>query len=317
MNHYQPAIMLKIGFTVLALSMALAGGGSATALDIVFNYNADHVNEMAPSYDTDGSKLLILANLAVQRWENIILDTATLEIELYWTDFEDEPDFNRLATASTLTITDQGLPETGRIHFDAFNRDEGNNLVEEVFYLDESPLGDEEFLFAEPMIFRDLTPQQQMDQFSGNTPEVLEVQQRYFRGPGAPEELIFGFDAVSILLHEVGHILGVGGTPSILEAGPDSDYDLDPDLLGGAVTAVNAFEDEDGVDVGHLASESLLHAFGVPQYRTDISATDVLAVQAGRDALASQPNLNGPGWTSIKLPRTHFLGGDNLTLAAN
>lgn len=315
-RRFEHTLLRQLIASATFASLLLAAASPTAALDIVFNYNLNPTGdvEMAPSFDPDGSKLLTLANLAAQRWENIILDTATLEIELYWSDLADEPDFNPLADAITRDISDQGLPETGRIRFDGFNRDAGNNLVEEIFYLDETPLDDEEFLFAEPMIFRDLSPQQKLDQFSGNTPEVLEVQQRYFRGPGAPEELIFGYDAVSILLHEVGHILGVGGTPAILEAGPDIDYDLDPDLLGGAVTAVNAYAAD---NVSHLASESLMHPFAVKQYRVDISATDVLAVQAGRDALASQPNLNGPGWALIKLPRTHFLGGDNLTLAAN
>ena len=239
-------------------------GSPVVALEIRGTLGSDSA---APGFDPDASQLQAVFDEASAYWEDIIEDTATVRITFRY------KDINALASGGALLVSN-GKPFSGSISIDSTPRS---------WYFDADPSGHSEFAL-EQRTYQDYSSNQQSAWFNGAPPELLEVS---FAGPAtqsAPSMAQQGFDMYTILLHEIGHVLGLShaqlaGAETIDQG--DYDFDFDPAWIGG----VNAAVKTDGTnpnnvdDWSHLASASLMcNACARTGERVLPSATDVFAV---------------------------------------
>ena len=231
---------------------------------------------------------------AAAHWMDIIEDGPHTIILRFWWHDESFPDANVDA------VNGNGWPTDVRIRIPV----DGN------FFYDATPSVDDEFDMF-PKLYRTTHPDEQAEAFSGNPPEIFEV------GYNGQETSSLPNDLFTIVLHEVTHTVGldndvIGAGPATCLAFPNHFYDLDPNLLGGAVMSLKAWDD--GVvseDCQHLAlggitacitdlcksHQALMWTGFFPNSRSRPAISDILAV------------ATAAGWQDLDLPRKFSLAG--------
>ena len=239
-------------------SLALPAG--AITIDFSYSHREPHPE------DLDGSRLIAITQVASAYYESLLpqpgpFPETPFTFDLRWEDLG----------SSTLGEYRFGVPfQTDRLAL--------NSNID--WFFDPHPLDHSEFAFggtgtssnnwAGQTLFRDLTPGQRNDWFSGSPPAVLEAGFRGVAIEGGPAD--DKFDLFSTVLHEIGHALGVR-TPII---GSRSEYAFPSELIGGLDVAARSADGDDG----HLAARAALmcDGCGATSIRRLPSATDLLAI---------------------------------------
>ena len=284
---------------LLLAACFLMTSGKSLAINITIRLE-DHGHN--PAFDPDGQILLSLFEAAATHWESQITGIESDHaVDVWW-----EP----------LEGTEFGRWEQNINPF-------GNNDIRispnKDWFLDPTPLTHEEFDFSsrpgvpnfdnqgQPLV-RDLSNGQRNATFSGNDapPDLLEVG---FRGIAIPGTEASGrHDALTVILHELGHDMGVNET----EIG---DFEL-----SGVAGDVGA----EAAEGGHLAAPFSLmqpHSASNSSKRILPSVLDVLAAASANEGTAnlarkhftSGTNWNSSlGWIGAALPS----GGEDVYILA-
>jgi hypothetical protein len=241
---------------LLALVVVLAAPGRADAIQIqlVYDPGSDGVDPCQTYVITPEGEiglveachalidrtpdLTLHLGVAAVYWQNVFKDDHDLTIRYRWV-LESLPSANVIATDA------QGRPIEGIVRVPANFK----------YYYDPNPLDDDEFPMS-PKLYRTLHPDEQAEAISGTPPEVFEV--AYV---GTNKDL--HADLLTILFHEVGHIVGLesdvwGAEPATcVPEAAGAYHELDPLWVGGAAVALKAHEFiDDGqtkFDCSHLA----------------------------------------------------------------
>lgn len=261
---------MKTALILLTILFALAQ--PCPGLDIVITY--DQAQSQAPEFDPDGSRLRNLVESAAAVYEDIILDDFQVDLAFTWGDLGDDGTLG-LAT----TIASQGRrPTASRMRF---NTNSAAN-----WFLDSTPQNHDEYDLVQTTI-ESLDPVVRGNSFSGFPPELLEVG---FAGVRLTEQGTN--DLYSVVIHELGHALGLGSTA----LNSSSNFEVSPELIGGREAGIRSSSED---DLAHLAApRTALFPIIVEDVRRLPSATDIFAI------------ASAAGWNEIDLPRKEFLAGD-------
>lgn len=239
------------------------GAANSEALDINFTYVSSG-NE--PSWDPSGAQLLSLANDAAVIWEDIFHQSQTVNVNLSWDSYTSS---STLASATALTIGGDGLPETGRLKFNSA----------QPWWFDSTPFNNAEFNMQQ-VLYGDLDLSDKSDWYSGSVPDLLEVS---YNGTsnGSTSAVSSNFDGLTVMLHELGHVLALSSSMSSGEAGTDGDFDVPSVLVDGRNVNILAATDSDGsINHAHTAASSVMDPSVGKGQRWLPSATDVFAMAA-------------------------------------
>jgi len=258
------------------------------ALDIIPVFNAQA--SASPGFDPTGAGLISLFAEAESIYEDIIYDSHTLKINFWYEDLTEE-------TLGIHSLVSQGgnpWRETAcNIRIDVFETD---RVTERPWFIDGSPDNHDEFHMVQTL-YRDLDPNDQARQFNGDVPDVFEAA---YSGAATDPASIGRIDMLTIILHEIGHGLGMSASnhATTAETG-DLDYDVDPGFVGGAAMAVRCVSED---NVEHLRGADMLMR---PRWFYDLrklpSQADLFAMASGHDY-------------GIVLPaRQDYLGGWEFT----
>lgn len=253
----------------------------AAALTINLTYDTNGVAGSVPGTDSDGARLMALAQAAADYWEDIIRDAHTLDLTIRYENGL-PPGLIGLWTIGTES---GGRADTGTIGIRGLT----------TWFYDTTPAVHSEFAMTQTL-FRNAGGAE-AGNFTGTVPGTLEINFMGLANPGAPAAAQTGSDLYSVLLHEMGHALGMSVQLSTCATEvQDNDFDINPALANGNSFAVVM----GGTTGAHTACTQCLMNPGIGTGRRRLpSATDVLA-------LATCPN---PGWSQIDLPRRDFLQG--------
>ncbi|MBN1908862.1 MAG: hypothetical protein JW818_03910 [Pirellulales bacterium] len=301
-------LTLIAGFLCLGLPQA-------AAMDIQMNFQSG--SSAFPAYDPDGSKLIAMMDYIEGYYEDIFEHSWTLEVNFYYENLD----------GGTLAVhnnqgTSGGRPTECRIRVD----------TDRTWFFDTTPGDDSEFNMTQTL-YRNLNATQKANFFNGSPNNFLEVSYKGSANGTGPTESQTGHDLLSILLHEMGHGLGMTGNVAWWEVLFDSDYDFDSDLIWGGSTAAKCYSSDNKY---HLASTSLMYPYSSVGQRHLPSATDIFAIQAASDwsdtgidlrrqdfySSSANANFNNPDcWEGHQVPGS---GGDawvrhsrNATLSAD
>ncbi len=280
---------------LLSVTFLSAGMPVASALTINLTYNGA---TQPPDNDPAEAKLMAIMQEAANRWESIIKDDHTMQVNVRYVAFTS----TKLADAQVLSDNISGTrADKGLIRFD---RAPGNDGT---WFFDPTPSDDSEFDLM-PTQLLDLPAATRASDFRANTllEPLLEVEYKGSSNQGANAQSATGFDALSTAMHELGHLLGFSYVPAGVTEIMDGDYDLPSLMLGGRSMSAVAALDEKGKPEPHLKHKwSLMDVGDSPGVRTMPSALDVLAA-------ATVSN-----WTKIDLQRQDFLVGTDWGTPGN
>ena len=257
----------------------------ALAIDIHVTYTHDETQENDPS----GAWLLSLATAAAEVWEDYLPDAGTYNIDFCYETLDD----NVLGTANSIT---SDISIDVRPASDWFVDDSPKFNSEFDFVTQDRAFDASEMAYdyrGGQWLFGDLDPAEQTGWFNGNPPNLMEVGYlgRAFSGNDGPNGWAKpneGFDMFTVILHEIGHVLGVNSDPL------GGDWHADPTWVAGRSV-------EFPYNSGHMiARTSLLTDAGQFRgVRVMPSAIDIMAVAADES------------FTNIDLPRQDFVGNGN------
>ncbi len=267
--------IFAIALVLLAVQMPVA------AVTINISYDTGGVPGSVPGIDGDGSRLVELAQAAANYWEDLVEDIHVLNIVVRY-----ENNLN-----------------TGVIGLWTLSTEVGGRAVSGVigirgttpWYYDPTPTDHSEYNMTQ-LLYRDATLISQ-NNFAGNVPGVLEISFTGQAQGGAPVQAVSNTDLFSVLLHEIGHGLGLSVQLSTCATEvADGDYDVNTSQVNGNTMSIVAAL----ASGAHTACLQCLMNANIPSgLRRLPCAADVLA-------LATAPN---PGWTSLDIPRREFLPG--------
>jgi hypothetical protein len=299
----------------LALVSPLTTPDVGFSIDIILVW--DDLDEN-PEFDPDGTKLMAVANAAAQIWEPLIRSSGTHHVDVSWSYLDD---------------TARGLWK-----LDPF----GNNNIyfdtDTDWFIDSTPLVNEEFDFGDPFTYSSGkgsflygTTTDADDWFDRTTPPgTLEIGYVGLPKATAPPEAISNADLLSVILHELGHDLGVGG--DVLSGR----YPIYPAHISGLqdVEVIESDKPDSGgfaEEHGHMAPIMALMSQTVGNgKRTLPSALDVIV--AARDSNYTSVDLkrkfvgigtnwnSGSTWIGGRLPDgtddAYVVHGGTVTLSA-
>ena len=251
--------------------------------DVQINIFYDYENDSPFEVDNvNGTTLVGMFNAAASLWEDYLIGDETYNVDVSWDD-------------------DLGEGVLGESDGDLGNIDILADPSNNPWFVDSTPLDHSEFNFSGPAydelagnnnnwggqtLYRDLGANNQNDWFNGNPPDLLEVgfRGRAIAGGGATDQ----YDLFSTVIHELGHRLGVGYDPDVI----DPDWEPQPSQVGGNTMGIE-------YDYRHIAGTTALMAGsqGAINHRRLPSAIDILAVDDDENAI-----------TGVDLPRQDFLG---------
>lgn len=257
----------------LAVLAASPQDTRAFSIDIVLGNVSD-----SPAYDADRSGMLALFNYAANFYEDIFAGNnfdVTLAVS-----------YAELG-GSTLGLY---TPVLNTIQID----------TSRTWFLDEiTPEDNSEYSMSQTL-WRDLSSGERSDfyNFSGSVPNTFEVGYRgaAFSNMGGAN----AFDMLSVVMHEVGHALGIGTFETPLETAIDLDYDFTPDWVGGATLASEQgnLSGDDGLNFGHIEAPDAMMSPSIGMNTRKLpSHTDLFS-------MASSLNF-----TALDVPRREFYGG--------
>lgn len=264
-----------------AVLAAVALAAPAPGVTISFDYHDD----AHPAFDPDGSKLRQIVTAAGQIWGDYLLDDRNYHFDLRYEDLDDD----------TLGEHQPGwILDSRDLVFDT--HDKNGNLRD--WFFDPTPFDNSEFSMSSTLV-RDLTPQAADDAYGGSPPALLEAGFRGFALPGAASGKT---DALTAVLHEMGHMFGFNFNFN------DDDYDFKSSTIGGRDLSVNELSNYHGGVKEALMFKSL----GTSERRLP-SATDILALYD-----ESAWVIQGPfGFNQVTyletfdVPRVDFLGDES------
>ena len=281
---------------LLSVTLLSAVTPVASALTINLTYNGA---TQPPDNDPAEAKLMAIMQEAANRWESIIKDDHTMQVNVRYVAFQNNA---TLADAQVVSSNISGTrTEKGLIRFD---RAPGNNLL---WYFDDDPSDDLEFDFAQTQLL-DLSAADRASDFQANTllEPLLEVEYKGSSNEGNSKPSATDIDMLSVAMHELGHLLGVGNMPAGVNEILDGNYDLPSLMLGGRSMAAIAALDSQGNPVPHIKhTGALMTPLIGAGVRAMPSALDVLAMAAVSD------------WTQIDLQRQDFLVGTDWGTPGN
>lgn len=278
----------KVGrWVAMCLTALPILAGTVNAITINIEYSTDFGGDESPTWDPNGAILKAHFQAAKQIWEALLPGPGSYEFDFQYDNDIDNDDPNTLALT-----TDNAI--------DTFI--EVNPDVD--WFCDPTPGDDAEFdVTIGQTLFRDLPSPLQSSVFPGNPPPgALEVG---YRGTGsavpsasgaAGVNASNGYDMLSTIVHEIGHILGISG----VEPG---DYNMDPQHVGG-VGGVLVLEDPDS---GHLGGDGtvpflMCEACGQRGVRRFPTATDILVIAEdqgiGDVHLKRVGSITGGSWSN-------------------
>ena len=266
LHTFRPLCSARRRFLSTSIAALLCAAPATRAINIILVY--DDLGEN-PSWDPNGTQLMAIAHAAEARWERLIPSAGTHTVDVSWSELE---------------ITPTGA-QLGLWKFDPFGN---NNLYfnrDIDWFLDSTPNSDSEFSFGDPLEFASgfgsqlatTTPNSQW--FTGaNPPAMLEVGHN---GDGISGQANDDVDLLSVILHELGHELGVAGDEFSGTYPIYSSHVLG--ITGLEARELNLEGSNMGEEHGHLAPINALMSPNLPAgQRVLPSALDVLV--AARDS---------------------------------
>lgn len=175
-----------------ALAVVLLAVSPAAGIDITVKFDNPGAN---PSYDANGAKLQAIANAAAAYWEPLLPYSKSYTVTVHYEQLGSNPN------------TDSRLAYYNPIDGTISVRSNISVLTADGWFFDPTPNDHSEYQPLTSTLFRDLGGAEQ-GEFKGSPPGTLEV------GFGAVA--IAGNDAstrtdlYSVLLHEIGHMVGIG-----------------------------------------------------------------------------------------------------------
>lgn len=272
------------GFWItLAATAVLAIPGEAITINLSLAPTS-----ASPGFDASNNQLMNSAQAAANFWEDVIEDNVVVDITMGYQD---------LASATWgLAVVDGfdglGRPTSGAIAIDTLTA----GGIERDYFFDPTPTFHAGYGMQQVLV-RDLTPAAQNLYYDSPLPPgLMEVG---YWGPwnGGIHP---GKDMYSLVLHEMGHILGLSqGLPDFAGESADGDFDIHPNFVSGQTVAAKYFgpglNDRDHV----RASDGAMSVGGGNGDRNLPGATDILSM------------ASVAGWNSIDLPRVDFFGLQN------
>lgn len=262
------ALMATAGLVLLLCCVT-----QSPAINIVMTFNSGASD--FPAYDPDGAKLTALMGSVESYYQDIFEASATLNVEFYYDNIDSLAVHNNTGTSG-------GKPTSCRIRVD----------TDPTWYFDETPLDNSEFNMTR-YLYRDLDATKQAAYYNGSPPNLLEYAYKGNDNGSGPPESSSGYDLWSILLHEMGHGLGMTGNVAFWEAWFDEEYDVDADLVWGSSMAVPCYSSD---DIYHIAGRTNMYPYSSAGQRVLPSATDIFAIET----------TCGWGDTTIDLKRKEF-----------
>jgi hypothetical protein len=271
-------------------SAALSVTAPASALQLVFHFDPSFI----PPFETpDGKVMMKFATAAAKRWEQVLPQAEVKHVDLSWTKFTDgtlgftnvwnnisiDADLSdnicpaRAATPKSPAVPSGPCPGT--------------------WFFDPTPDEDSEFNLRQ-VLFGQLPAPLQKAWFGGSPPSLLEVG---YGGPALGSPANGGTDLLSVLVHEIGHVIGMDNW--------GQDYDLDPGFLGGVGGVSLIRGDGEGHLDGHDADGN------------DVPASQLVCMTPSSPqgfrwlpgaAVYAAVTTNIPGAPELILPRVDFLG---------
>ncbi len=265
-NAYKPVRLSTIHLAILTGYFIASEVSPCPAINIICTFNSG--SSEFPFFDPTGSRLIAMMGHVENYWENIIEYSGTLNVSFYYDDLDDG---NGVLADHLNQGTSGGKPTDCRIRVDWTS---GGS--ERAWYFDPTPMDNGEYDMQQTLV-RDLTAAQRASYYNGSPHDLLEVNYWGTARADAPSAAKTAHDLFSVLLHEMGHGLGMTGNIASGET-EDNDYDFDPDLVWGQTcAAVTAAAD----NPYHLEAANALMVPSIGSGRRRLpSATDIFAIEA-------------------------------------
>ena len=246
----------RISFVILfAAVFTLSLPGQTMAVDVVMNFNSllsDH-----PAYDSDCSKLIAMMSAVETRYQAIFEDAGTLNVNFMYDDLGED-------TLATTLVTgwSNGHPTSCTIWV-------GTDVN---WYFDPTPTNNSEYNMVQTLAGSVSNPGSRYD---GTVPDLLEYS--YKGDTNGSVAAASGTDLWSVMIHEMGHGMGMNIFTAWSEVYLDDDYDFDPDFVWGNTMAADCYSG----DGYHLAAATSMYPTIPPGRRKSLSATDIFAIATG------------------------------------
>ncbi len=271
----------------------LCAAAPASAINIITTYNPAGAGAVNPAFDVGATQLDDIFNAVEAYYEDIFEDGGhTLTINFWYTDLP-----TLLGDHDFISADGNNRENVANIKIDTRV---GNGGALRSYFYDNTPTLNEEFNMTQTL-WRDIGGANQADwyNFTNPVPDTFEVG---FRGAATGGGAVGNIDMFTLVLHEVGHALGMSsaspGTQN--EASIDQDYDFNPNFVFGAALAADTV-DQPSDFLGHLDDPNALMfpSLGGAGNRILPSHSDLMAMAAGNNYL------------TVDAPRREFFGGGN------
>ncbi len=269
----------------------------AQAVNIILNFESGKSDDAADAFDPNGVALQEMFEIAESFYQDVFEDSYDLTIN-YWYDTLSDAD-GTLGLHSLLKQSD-GREVKAKIRIDSTDGGSPRN-----WFVDSTPDDHSEFSLTQ-QFFENLSSTEQTDFFNfssaGNIPGKFEVG---YLGSAASSTstAASGHDMLSVVLHEVGHALGMASAnKSTKNETDDGDYDFNSDFIFGQTLAVETANDsgDDNEDISHLEIVRAMMTPGISMgMRMLPSHTDLFAMAAAHS------------YVDIDVPRREMYGGTN------
>jgi hypothetical protein len=284
--------MLRNSFFAVPCLFLLAAS-QASAITITTNYTPGAAGAVNPGFDLGGGQLQAIFAAVDSYYTDIFEDgDHSLTINFWY------QDLTNLGDHDFISADGNNRENVANIKIDT-NLGVGGALRN--YFFDPTPTDNSEFTMTQTL-WRDIGGTNQADWFNsaGTIPDTFETSFTGVANGGGPAAGMT--DMFSLVLHEVGHALGMSGASPATqaEAGVDSDYDFNSNFIFGANLAADT-RDQPSDFIGHLDNPNALMfpSLGGTGTRKLPSHADLLAMASG--------NVYG----TVDIPRREFFGGGN------